>query len=213
MTAMTHVRDVRRDGASGLEERGTTWSLLVVALLVLAYAFTALYRLEARFYGDDTVGAVPSRTRAVLTADIAAALPFLLALLVVGRSWLRRLGAVLVTVGLVALQLSRDLRTPLNEPVPDPPPFPPPSTSTVLMAMVVPALVALAWGIARRQGRWWPVGVIVAAGLGYLVIHQRPPLVTTADANLPFAVWAGWYIAPAVVGGVVSWLLERWEVR
>jgi hypothetical protein len=223
MTAMTHARDVRREGASTPENRGTTWSVLVVTLLALGYALSAIYLVQAQLDGDGTLAEGPSRTRAVVTADVAAALPFLMALLVVGRDWRRRIGAVVVAAGVVALQLSQNLRPILGEPetvrlshlraeLPDLSPLTP-TTSEVLMAMAVPALVALAWGIARRRGRWWPVGVIVAAGLGFLVVHQRPPLFTSLDWVLAMAVWAGWSIAPAVVGGVVSWWLEHMEVR
>ena len=80
------------------------------------------------------------------------------------------------------------------------------------LTLLVPALVTLAWGLARRSGRAWLVGVLVApllAGIHrYLQLHS-------AD----FLSWeyrhGDWWvnrlelIAPIVVACIVCWLIER----
>ncbi|HET7071682.1 MAG TPA: hypothetical protein VFI40_12710 [Nocardioides sp.] len=79
------------------------------------------------------------------------------------------------------------------------------------MTLLIPTLVALAWGLARRSGRAWPVGVLVAPALAWarhmLQFH-----------NSDFQSWefhhGQWwvvrleFIAPMVAACLVCWLIE-----
>jgi len=79
------------------------------------------------------------------------------------------------------------------------------------MTLLLPTLVALAWGLARRRGQVWSVGVAVA------------PLLAAIDHQLMLHSlrWQSWhyehadwwvrrleFLAPAVIACLVCWLLE-----
>ena len=83
--------------------------------------------------------------------------------------------------------------------------------------LVLPALIALAWGVARRWGRIWLVGLLVAPALSAafheLFVHSawwqtqtHHWLVAEQVSGLP-------HIAPAVAAAVVCWLIEAAATR
>jgi hypothetical protein len=80
------------------------------------------------------------------------------------------------------------------------------------MTLLLPTLVALAWGLARRSGRAWLVGVLVAPGLAAV----RHLLETRSSAYGTWELhhgqwWVGRleFVAPMVVACLVCWLIEH----
>jgi hypothetical protein len=76
------------------------------------------------------------------------------------------------------------------------------------MIVLLPTLAALAWGIARRRGRAWLPGLLVA---GAAVIPLR--YVDADDMGVTAAIAAMIYafvlhVVPAVLGGLTCWWLE-----
>jgi len=75
------------------------------------------------------------------------------------------------------------------------------------LIVLMPTLAALAWGIARRRGRAWVPGVLVAAAvvvpLRYVDVDGA---VTVATAAMIYAFVL--HVVPAVLGGLTCWWLE-----
>jgi hypothetical protein len=79
------------------------------------------------------------------------------------------------------------------------------------MTLVIPTLVALAWGLARRRGRVWVLGVAVAPLLAALIHQLRFHASWWQTWELRHSNW--WvlrleFLTPIVVAGIVCWLLE-----
>lgn len=85
------------------------------------------------------------------------------------------------------------------------------STYEWALVLTVPTGLALAWGLARRSGKVWAVGLLVAPVLSAarLALHQRwSPY---ADWQLEHAsFWARelGYLSPAILAGLTCWWLE-----
>ncbi len=77
--------------------------------------------------------------------------------------------------------------------------------------IVVPTLGALAWGVARRQGRLWLLGVAVAPVLHYWIQHTVSPL--QAHSRLGFRVSEAHgmtlVILPVALAILAGWALEQ----
>ena len=83
------------------------------------------------------------------------------------------------------------------------------------MTLLIPTLLALAWGLARRTGRTWVLGVAVAPALAW--VQRSLQLHSTQWQEWQFRHDSWWlhrleYIAPAIVAAVVCWLIERAEI-
>jgi hypothetical protein len=78
-----------------------------------------------------------------------------------------------------------------------------------LLSALMPVGVAVAWGIARRQGtRWWP-GLVVAAALAVLARWLDIDPLRDGDQQLRAALAAVIYqVVPAVAGGLACWWLD-----
>ncbi len=91
--------------------------------------------------------------------------------------------------------------------------------ATVMAASV---LAALAWGLSRRHGRRWPVGLLVAAGGAWLTLWTDwpsklgwstfvSPLDVTGIRRVEL-VHALDLMVPIVAACVVCWLIDRAEI-
>jgi hypothetical protein len=79
------------------------------------------------------------------------------------------------------------------------------------MTLLLPTLVALAWGLARRSGRAWLIGVLVAPALAW--VHRMLQLHNGAWQSWEFHHGQWWvgrleFIAPMVAACLVCWLIE-----
>lgn len=79
------------------------------------------------------------------------------------------------------------------------------------LTLLIPTLVALAWGLARRSGRAWVVGVLVAPLLAG--IHRELQLHSPSFQSWEFHHGQWWvgrleFLAPMVAACVVCWLIE-----
>jgi hypothetical protein len=85
------------------------------------------------------------------------------------------------------------------------------STMSWVIAAVVPALVVLYWGIARRDGTAWLAGVAWAAGYGLIahMLFTSLPLAAFPQPVLSILVSNVLFTAPAVIGGVIAWRRDR----
>ncbi|GAA5119774.1 hypothetical protein GCM10023339_34080 [Alloalcanivorax gelatiniphagus] len=74
-------------------------------------------------------------------------------------------------------------------------------------------LTIAAWGVARRHGRWWWLGLAPALGLSLAVQHVLPVLVQRAPG------WSGdvalWMAGPLtlLLGGAACWLVDVLTTR
>ncbi len=161
---------------------------LVVVHLAMAYSISTLpdlvYDLVEPLAGDST---------ALLVVDMLPVLPLALVVLGVARTLPRGVLACLIVLasGLLGHEL----------------------VGSWGVASVLTLGAALAWGVARRYGRWWWAGLVLAPALALLV--------RWVDPN-PFldhvAVWASFralvlHVVPAVLAGLACWALEWWEHR
>ena len=92
--------------------------------------------------------------------------------------------------------------------------------------MAVAVLASLAWGISRRHGRRWPLGLVVAAAGAALTVWTRWPE-HVAWGHSTFTMGEGdndpirhFYLVstvarmlPVVAACVVCWLVDRAELR
>jgi hypothetical protein len=75
------------------------------------------------------------------------------------------------------------------------------------LLVLLPTLAALAWGIARRRGRAWVPGVLVAGAAAVPLRSVDVDGVTTvATAAMIYAFVL--HVVPAVLGGLTCWWLE-----
>jgi len=92
--------------------------------------------------------------------------------------------------------------------------------------MAASVLAALAWGLSRRHGRTWPLGVLVAAAGAALTIRTnwtahtawgRTVFVSLADDHNPIrraeVMHAVAVMLPVVAACVVCWLIDVAELR
>jgi hypothetical protein len=89
--------------------------------------------------------------------------------------------------------------------------------------MVAATLAALAWGLSRRHGHAWPLGLLVAAGGAWLTVwtrwpgrlgwsHFASPLDSIAIRRAELVDTVAWMI-PVVAACVVCWLIDAAELR
>jgi hypothetical protein len=80
------------------------------------------------------------------------------------------------------------------------------------LLVLLPTLAALAWGIARRRGRAWVPGLLVAGALAiplrYIDVDE---VVSVATAAMIFALVL--HVVPAVLAGLTCWWLEWRQSR
>ncbi len=88
--------------------------------------------------------------------------------------------------------------------------------------MSAAALATLAWGLSRRRGRGWPIGLLVAAAGAWLTIRtnwpahvgwsQFSPLDTTGIRRSELIQTIS-LMLPVIAACVVCWLIDRAELR
>jgi hypothetical protein len=161
---------------------------LVLVHLAMAYSISTLPDLI-----HDMVGPIAGDGAADLFLDVLPLVPLALVVLGVGRTVLRGSAACLVVV-VVAL-LTHEL------------------TGSWQLTALLPLGAALAWGVARRDGRWWVAGLVVAP-LVALLIRWMDPNPFADDV----ALWASLralvlHVVPAILSGLTCWALEWWEQR
>jgi hypothetical protein len=94
------------------------------------------------------------------------------------------------------------------------------------VSMAVAVLATLAWGISRRHGRRWPIGLLVAAAGAALTVWTRWPehvawghstFTTVEGHNDPirhfYLVSTVARMLPVVAACIVCWLVDRAELR
>jgi hypothetical protein len=79
------------------------------------------------------------------------------------------------------------------------------------LTLLIPTLITLAWGLARRSGRVWVVGVLVAPLLAG--IHRQLQLHSPDFQSWEFHHGQWWvgrleFMAPMVAGCLACWLIE-----
>lgn len=91
-----------------------------------------------------------------------------------------------------------------------------------VVAYLVPLTLVLAWGVARRGGFLWPLGLLVTGVGTWLTRHveedYRSVMVDAIagtdgpyvgfDITLIDVGWWVWWVVPVLAGGVVCWLVE-----
>jgi hypothetical protein len=187
-------------------------ALAALAVVVgwLAYLRWVYHHLEDRVVGWRLFGEHYSMIN--LATIVLGVLPFAIALLLWGRRFVGRIGGALVA--LAAAGYLWGLQQALSDHIDTD--FPSQAWVTAYQwayELVLPTLVALAWGVARRRGRIWTVGLIMApwcASLGReLALHStwwRHHVVLNRHGYAwllePTVVW------PAVAAAVVCWLID-----
>jgi hypothetical protein len=153
-----------------------------------------------------------------LLDSVPAYLLYAIVLLLWGRTPRRRVGAALVAVGTVLFEWAlyvmavEWLKT-------DSTSDPWVQVYVWTNVLLIPTGIALAWGVARRWGRVWPVGLVAAPVLAAvtreLAIHS-----TWWRTHLLFADGVSHdltrrlvFIAPAVIAAVVCWLIDGATTR
>ncbi|MGC4109715.1 MAG: hypothetical protein QM747_04680 [Nocardioides sp.] len=191
-------------------------ALVAVGAVVgwLAYFRWGLPHLETRVYRWELVadhfGLLNLATALLLFAPYAAFL------LVWGLTAVRRVGAALVA--LAAAGYMWGLYEVFDSVVWNSPTGGSNRSGVVyvwLNILVLPTLVALAWGVARRHGRVWPAGLVLAP-MGAAVIRELGLHSTWWHTHVHFqGEWYSWLLAeleivgPGVLAAVVCWLLDR----
>ena len=75
------------------------------------------------------------------------------------------------------------------------------------LIVLLPILAALAWGVARRRGRAWVPGVLVAGALAVPLRYvDVDGVVSIAIASMIYAFVL--HVVPVVLGGLACWWLE-----
>ena len=95
-----------------------------------------------------------------------------------------------------------------------------------VVVMAIAVLASLAWGLSRRHGRWWPLGLLVAAGGAALTVWTNwPEHVGWGHAEIAFVVGDDnpirrFYLVhevarmlPVIAACVVCWLIDSAELR
>jgi len=180
----------------------------------LAYYHWVYPRLMQRIYDAWTIHTMTGfYLSALVEAMVRYFAPYALVLLLWGRTGRRRIGAALcaLAVGLYmwALWVVFDKWIWGDNAAPD-------QVAAYEWAnlLVISAAIALAWGIARRWGRIWMLG-LVAAPILAAVTHElashsswwRSHLLPDYQGIHDFTRQMV-FIAPAVIAAVICWLIE-----
>jgi len=94
------------------------------------------------------------------------------------------------------------------------------------VVITVATLASLAWGLSRRHGRWWPIGLLVAAGGAALtswtnwtehVAWGHPTFALVEGDDNPirrfYLLHDVAQMLPVIAACVVCWLIDRAELR
>jgi hypothetical protein len=178
----------------------------------LAYDHWVLVHLEQRIFEWDVL--VRHDSIAILVLDILQVAPYAVVLLIWGRTRGRRVVGALLALGTAAYMwvlyewFSRVIGDDGT------------ASSTWLdvyawvYLLVVPTLFALAWGVARRWGRLWVAGLLVAPALSAifyeLQLHSAwwQEHVIFDQHAYHWLVRDAVFIGPAVLAAVACWLVE-----
>jgi hypothetical protein len=177
----------RDDGGSSVAVASALVVGLTLVHLGMAYSLTTLPDLV-----PDLVEPLAGGSVAGLVVDLLPLLPLALVVLGVARTMLRGClaCAIVIAVALVSH-----------------------AASGWFVTAILAFGAALAWGVARRHGTWWPAGLVLAPAVALLI--------RAADPN-PFAddvaAWASFralvlHVVPAVLAGLACWALEWREQR
>jgi hypothetical protein len=187
-------------------------SLPLVLLGVLLLADLVLY-LAPGWLAARGRGPMPENLGISLTVVLMLLFSGLVAL--AARTPGRRLAAALVAGSMVPVQIALDivLRTADFTSVRD---------LEVLMAggaTFIAVVQVAAWGVARREGRVWPIGLValvavavvqwvVRFDVGHLVTDLVPGDGTGALLGAWAIFWA-WFTVPVLLTGVLCFLIDR----
>jgi hypothetical protein len=176
----------RDDGGSSVAVSSALVAGLALVHLGMAYSFTTLPDLV-----HDLVEPLAGDSVAGLVVDVLPLLPLALVVLGVARTLLRGClaCAIVIAVALVAHA----------------------ATGWFVTALLAFG-AALAWGVARRHGIWWPAGLVVAPVVALLFrawdLHVFDDVAFRASL-LAFVL----HVVPAVLAGLACWALEWREQR
>ncbi len=192
-------------------------AVVAVGIVVgwLAYDYWVLPRLNAHLLAWDVV--YERSWLVTLTFVLLGYLPFAAVLLLWGRTPARRLGGALIalaTAGYVwgLYQVFRNYVWGEHAS----------NTSVRVYAwaalLVAPTLCALAWGVARRWGRFWVVGLLVAPAVAELLRElalrwewwRTHLIVPPVEHQLMHELVV---VAPIVAACLTCWLIDRFELR
>jgi len=171
----------RDDGGSSLAVSSALVAGLVIVHLGMAYSFVTLPDLV-----HDLVEPISSDSVASLVVDLLPLLPLALVVLGVARTLLR---------GCVACALVIVLALVTHE------------ASGWIVTALLAFGAALAWGVARRHGTWWPAGLVVAPVVALLF---RAMDLEVFDDYAVRAILLAFvlHVVPAVLAGLACWALE-----
>ena len=138
----------RHDGGSSLAVSSALVAGLALVHLGMAYSFITLPDLV-----HDLVEPISSDSVASLVEDLLPLLPLALVVLGVARTLLRGCLACALVIALALVTHA---------------------ASGWIVTALLAFGAALAWGVARRHGTWWPAGLVVAPVVALLFRCPRP---------------------------------------
>ncbi|MDQ6523715.1 hypothetical protein RB608_08905 [Nocardioides sp. LHD-245] len=159
--------------------------------------------------------------RTPLSPDVGIALTVVLMLLYAGlvalvaRTPGRRLVAALVAASTIPVQIALHvaLRTADFDSVREI------EILTTWGATLIAVVQVAAWGIARREGRVWPVGLValpVVAALQWAVRFDVAQLVTdvvpgdgTASVLVAWTIFWAWFVVPVLLTGLLCFVIDE----
>jgi hypothetical protein len=175
------VTEEREDGGSSVAVSSALVAGLAIVHLGMAYSFTTLPHLVY-----DLVEPLGGDSVARLVVDVLPLLP--LALVVLGVAWTLLRGCLACAI-VIAVALVGHV------------------TSGWFVTALLTFGAALAWGVARRHGTWWPAGLVLAPVVALL--FRAADLHVFDDLALRASLLAlVLHVVPAVLAGLVCWALE-----
>jgi len=191
-------------------------ALSVVVAVVLVVAYVAYDRLVVQHLVPRLVGHWPESLIGLLRFLVQAGPYLLLALVLIGwgiDAGRRLLGALAaVATGVVAWGVPYAYQKLVYEQ----------GNSSVrlielyfwLMVLLLPTGLALAWGLARRTGRLWAAGVLVAPALSavhYELQHHNPDFLSWEFHHQTWWFNDAEFLTPVVLACLLCWALEHLE--
>jgi hypothetical protein len=217
---MTTTEDTVSVGPAVHRQR-VAWCVLVGAVVVVGWVLYRHYVVPHaldRIFRWHTLGR--SLWVAELVQDLVVCFPYGLVLVLWGRDLARGVGAAAVTavtaLYLATLDWSFEryvfglhgegfTRTSLR-------------VFDWLSLLVVALLVPLAWGVARRAGRSWVVGLIVGPVVA-AILHELELRSAWWGQHVVFTIHYHWqtqavvYVAPFVLAALACWAIEAASAR
>jgi hypothetical protein len=219
---MTIVSD--REAAPAPVRPTRSSDVLVALLLIAAEVVLGWYRYDlARAFSHHVSGSDPVQWFFLVLPYLPLAAVVTLHALTRGRALAA--GLVALSAGGVMIAYSELLEWLGSHPSVDPN-YHQLQAIGYAVLMTVAVLAALAWGLSRRHGRWWPIGLLVAAAGAALTIWTSwPEHVAWGHSSFTsiegddnpirryYLVHTVAQLIPVVAACVTCWLIERAELR